>query len=88
MGDLIVSDEYANSSAPFTLKEHQVEWRDPDRRYPDFEFGNNYNQTCHYPRFWLDTGFPVGENVAEQMIGRYNSEFDQVCAVFFPVIVP
>jgi alpha-1,3-glucan synthase len=84
MGDLIVSDGYANSSAPFTLKEHQVEWRDPNRRYFDFEFGNHYNQTCHYPRFWLDTGFPVGENVTEQMVGCYNSEFDQVsCCLFF-----
>ena len=81
LGDLIVFAGFANSSAPFTLKEHQVEWRDPDRQYFDFSFGNNYNDTCHYPRFWLDTGFPVGDNVMEQMVGCYDSEFDQVCAV-------
>ena len=78
MGDLIGSDGFLNKSTPFTLKEHKVQWRDPQRRYFDFAFGNTYNETCQYPRFWLETGFPVGPDVTDQMVGCYNSEFDQV----------
>lgn len=80
MGDLIGSKGFLNSSSPFTLQEHQVEWRDPQRRYLDFEFGNNYNKTCKYPRFWLESGYPVGSDVTDQMTGCYDSEFDQVSA--------
>jgi alpha-1,3-glucan synthase len=78
MGDLIGFKGYLNASTPFTLKEHQVEWRDPERRYLDFAFGNRYNRTCQYPRFWQESGYPVGNDVTDQMVGCYNSEFDQV----------
>jgi alpha-1,3-glucan synthase len=77
MGDLIAFDGYLNSSTPFELSEHKVQWRDPQRQYLDFHTGNDYNETCNYPRFWLDTGFPVGEDVTSGMKGCYNSEFDQ-----------
>lgn len=78
MGDLIAFEGYLNSSTPFTLKEHQVLWRDPDRTYLDFSFSDHYNKTCDYPRFWLETGFPVLADVTENMVGCFDSEFDQV----------
>ncbi|RDW75869.1 glycoside hydrolase family 13 protein [Coleophoma crateriformis] len=77
MGDLIAFDGYLNSSTPFQLTEHKVQWRDPDRQYLDFAFSEEYNTTCDYPRFWLETGYPVGTSVTDLMNGCYNSEFDQ-----------
>jgi alpha-1,3-glucan synthase len=77
MGDLIAFDGYLNTSTPFLLTEHVALWRDPNRRYLDFDIGNDYNETCNYPRFWLDTGFLVGDDVTSQMNGCYNSDFDQ-----------
>ncbi|EXJ79989.1 alpha-1,3-glucan synthase [Capronia epimyces CBS 606.96] len=76
MGDLIGFDGYLNTTTPFTLAEHQVQWK-TDRHYQDFQIGNNYNKTCQYPRFWLETGYPVGEDVTKDMVGCYDSEFDQ-----------
>src|SRR6266536_4414887 len=78
MSDLIAAKGFENSSTPFTLKEHQVEWRDPQRRYLDFDIGNNYNKTCKYPRFWLESGYPIGREFTDQMKGCYDSDFDQV----------
>ncbi|QSZ37320.1 hypothetical protein DSL72_009418 [Monilinia vaccinii-corymbosi] len=77
MGDLISFNGYENSSTPFLLSEHEVSWRDPNRQYLDFRFGTKYNKTCNYPRFWLDTGYPVKEDVTKRMKGCYDSEFDQ-----------
>jgi len=78
MGDLIAFDGYLNESTPFRTDEHQVQWRNPKRQYHDFHFGNTYNQTCHYPRFWLETGFIVKNDVTDQFVGCYDSDFDQV----------
>ncbi|KAI9791171.1 MAG: Cell wall alpha-1,3-glucan synthase ags1 [Candelina submexicana] len=76
MGDLIGFDGFLNSTTPFSLKEHNVVWKS-DRRYLDFDISNNYNATCHYPRFWLETGKPVGSDVTDRMVGCYDSDFDQ-----------
>ena len=76
MGDLIGFDGYLNTTTPFTLKEHSVQWKS-SRQYHDFDIGNNYNKTCQYPKFWLETGFPVDEEVTSQMVGCYDSDFDQ-----------
>lgn len=77
MGDLVSFKGYENTSTPFLLDEHVAEWRNPGRRYLDFDIGNEYNATCEYPRFWLETGYLVGEDVTSGMKGCYNSEFDQ-----------
>ena len=82
MSDLIGPKNFLNESAPFTLEEHKVIYRDPKRRYLDFDISNEYNETCKYPRFWLETGFPVGKDVTDQMKGCYNSDFDQVSTQF------
>ena len=76
MGDLLGFEGYLNETAPFTLNEHKVEWKSA-RRYWDFEVTETYNDTCDYPRFWLETGYPVGSDVTDQMKGCYGGDFDQ-----------
>lgn len=76
MGDLIGFEGYLNTTAPFSVKEHKVLWKS-DRHYVDFHFGNTYNGTCDYPRFWNETGFPVDQYVLDQLKGCYDSDFDQ-----------
>ena len=76
LGDLIGTEGYLNETVPFTLAEHKVQWKS-DRRYWDFDIGNSYNETCQYPRFWNETGYPVDKAVTDQMKGCYDSDFDQ-----------
>ena len=77
MGDLLGFEGYMNTTTPFTLDEHHVEWKS-DRRYLDWRVSEHYNDTCEYPRFWLETGEPVGDDVTSQMKGCFDSDFDQV----------
>jgi alpha-1,3-glucan synthase len=76
MGDLVGFDGYLNATAPFTLQEHKAVWKS-DRRYLDFEISNEYSQTCDYPRFWNETGYPIDKTYTDKMKGCYKSEFDQ-----------
>lgn len=76
MGDLIGFEGYLNTTTPFSLKEHKAQWKS-DRQYVDFNFGNSYNETCEYPRFWNETGFPVDKNVYNDLNGCFDSDFDQ-----------
>ncbi len=77
MGDLLGFEGYMNTTTPFALTEHHVDFKS-SRQYLDFHPGNNYKDKCQYPRFWLETGFPVGKDVTDRMNGCYDSEFDQV----------
>jgi len=76
LSDLIGFQGFLNSSTPFSTAEHKVQYKS-SRQYLDFSFGNDYNETCEYPRFYNETGYPVGEDVTSQLKGCYNSEFDQ-----------
>lgn len=76
LGDLIGFEGYLNATTPFSLDEHQVQWKS-DRHYYDFNVGNNYNKTCQYPKFWLETGYPVDDETTKEMVGCYDSDFDQ-----------
>ncbi|KAJ5666828.1 hypothetical protein N7462_011237 [Penicillium macrosclerotiorum] len=76
MGDLIGFEGYLNTTTPFSNKEHKAQWKS-DRHYVDFHFGNSYNKSCDYPRFWNETGFPVENFVRDQLTGCYDSDFDQ-----------
>lgn len=79
MGDLFGFDGHLNdtSGTPFSYGEYDYTWKDT-RRYWDFQPSNEYNDTCDYPAFWLDTGGPVSTDVTSQFVGCKNSEFDQV----------
>ena len=76
LSDLIGFQGFLNTTTPFSVNEHKVQYK-TSRTYLDFNFGNEYNETCEYPRFWNETGYPVERNVYEQLQGCYNSEFDQ-----------
>ncbi|KAK3384909.1 alpha-1,3-glucan synthase [Podospora didyma] len=76
MGDLLGFEGYLNESAPFLPKEHKVVWK-TDRRYLDFDIGNEYNETCTFPRFWNETGYPIDEIYVSEFSGCYDSDFDQ-----------
>lgn len=76
LGDLIGFEGYLNDSTPFSTKEHKVQWK-TSRRYLDFDFGNDYNDTCDYPTFWYESGELVNSTVDEELQGCYNSDFDQ-----------
>ncbi|KAJ5363053.1 3-isopropylmalate dehydratase [Penicillium brevicompactum] len=76
MGDLIGFEGYMNKTTPFLIKEHKAAWKS-GRHYVDFEFGNEYNETCNYPRFWNETGYPVDDYVYDELRGCYDSDFDQ-----------
>jgi alpha-1,3-glucan synthase len=80
MGDLIGFEGFLNETAPFRPEEHKVQWKS-SRQYTDFSFGNNYKETCEYPRFWNESGLPVlkdSNEVFAKLVGCYDSEFDQV----------
>ena len=76
LSDLIGFDGYLNTTTPFAVDEHHVQYKS-GRQYQDFSFGNTYNTTCDYPRFWNETGFLVEQYVTDQLHGCYDSEFDQ-----------
>ncbi|KAK3690069.1 alpha-1,3-glucan synthase Ags2 [Podospora appendiculata] len=76
MGDLLGFEGYLNESAPFRPAEHKVVWKSP-RRYLDFDIGTDYNETCHFPRFWNETGYPIEKVFMDEFKGCYNGDFDQ-----------
>ena len=76
MGDLIGFEGYLNTTTPFSLQEHKAQWKS-ERHYWDFDFGNTYNNTCDYPRFWNETGYPIDQEISDRMVGCYDSDFDQ-----------
>ncbi|KOC10533.1 alpha-1,3-glucan synthase Ags1 [Aspergillus flavus AF70] len=76
MGDLIGFEGHLNDTTPFSVKEHKALWKS-NRRYVDFDIGNDYNQTCDYPRFWYEDGYPVQQSMTEGLVGCYDSDFDQ-----------
>lgn len=76
MGDLIGFEGHLNQTAEFNTGEYHVLYK-TDREYHDFVFGNDYNETCDYPRFWDETGVRLAAANSSQLKGCYNSDFDQ-----------
>jgi alpha-1,3-glucan synthase len=76
MSNLIGFKGHLNDSADFRAHEYEVQWV-TDREYADFSFGNEYNETCNYPKFWDETGYPLTTNGVQDLKGCYNSDFDQ-----------
>ncbi|RAQ45497.1 hypothetical protein AFGD_005920 [Aspergillus flavus] len=76
MSNLIGFKGHLNDSADFRADEYEVQWIS-DRQYADFKFGNEYNETCNFPKFWNETGYPLTSGGVEELKGCYNSDFDQ-----------
>ena len=76
MSDLIGFEGYLNTTTPFEVGEHRATWKN-SRHYIDFHISNDYNDTCNYPRLYNETGLPVDTDVTSQLLGCYNSDFDQ-----------
>ncbi|KAK0612409.1 putative cell wall alpha-1, 3-glucan synthase [Bombardia bombarda] len=76
MSDLLAFNGFENETAPFTTKEHQVQYKG-ERQYLDFAPSNVYKDKCDYPRFWDETGNPVGQDVRDSLQGCFDSDFDQ-----------
>jgi alpha-1,3-glucan synthase len=76
MGDLIGFEGFLNVTTPFDTNEHKVLYKG-SRQYLDFRIGNEYNQSCQYPRFYTEEGFLVGNDVTDRLKGCFNSDFDQ-----------
>ena len=77
MGDLLAFDGYVNASTPFAWQEHDYVWK-TDRRYLDFQPGNDHNASCEYPRMWGEDGYRLPSNITDLMQGCKSSEYDQV----------
>lgn len=75
MGDLIGFEGYLNESTPFKAREHNALWKG-ERRYLDFDFGNEELDQCDYPRFYGADGMEV-KNISTTLVGCRDSEFDQ-----------
>ncbi|KAJ5986732.1 hypothetical protein N7451_011097 [Penicillium sp. IBT 35674x] len=76
MSNLIGFKGYLNGSANFKASEYEVEWV-TERQYADFKFGNVWNDTCKYPKFWHENGYPLTTGGVEELQGCYNSDFNQ-----------
>ncbi|KAK3367350.1 putative cell wall alpha-1, 3-glucan synthase [Lasiosphaeria ovina] len=76
MSDLLSFQGFENVTATFEITEHKVMYKG-SRQYLDFAPSNNYKDKCDYPRFWLETGLPVGTDVTSQLNGCFDSDFDQ-----------
>ncbi|KAJ5894933.1 hypothetical protein N7495_006624 [Penicillium taxi] len=76
MGDLIGFEGHLNTTTPFSEKEYKTVWK-TNRQYVDFNMGETYNKTCNYPRFWFENGYPVVQTQIQNLVGCYDSDFDQ-----------
>lgn len=76
LGDLLGFEGHLNTSTKFSPDEYHVLYK-TERQYHDFHPGNDYNDTCDYPRFWNETGLRINDSSREQFTGCYNSDFDQ-----------
>lgn len=65
----------ATQPAPFNWDEYDYVWK-TDRRYLDFEPGNERNYSCQYPRMWGQDGFPLAQEYLDQEKSCRISDFD------------
>jgi alpha-1,3-glucan synthase len=78
MSDLFAFEGYLNSSAPWSFKEHRMNYK-TELIYRDYVHSNNFEDKCtyEYPRFWDQGGHMIDDNNTAAMIGCMDSEFDQ-----------
>ncbi|KAE8356280.1 hypothetical protein BDV28DRAFT_127311 [Aspergillus coremiiformis] len=76
LSNLLGFKGHLNDSADFRIREYEVQWI-TDQQYADFHFTTDYNETCEFPKFWNETGYPLTTGEVEGLTGCYNSDFDQ-----------
>jgi hypothetical protein len=76
LSNLIGFTGHLNGSAPFEASQYNVEWV-TERQYADFSFSNTWNDTCDFPNFWYEDGYPLTSQGVQNLHGCYNSDFDQ-----------
>ncbi|KAK3372216.1 putative cell wall alpha-1, 3-glucan synthase [Podospora didyma] len=76
MSDLLSFEGFENETTPFQTQEHKVKYKGT-RQYLDFAPSNNYKEKCDYPRFYFENGTEAGQNVTNQLVGCFDSDFDQ-----------
>ena len=77
MGDLLgYGGAYTNATVEFAFGEYDYIWKDPERRYHDFQPSNDWDPTCQPPPFWEQNGYLEIQSVLDQWIGCRDSEFD------------
>lgn len=78
MADVVGFDGYLNTSAPWSFKEHHVQYK-TSQRYSDWSISNEWHETCpfDYPRFWDQGGHLIDDNYTQAMGGCMDSEFNQ-----------
>lgn len=78
MSDLFAFQGYFNSSAPWSLNEHEMLYKN-DRQYRDFYSTNNFEDECSYefPRFYDQSGHLYDDANVTSLRGCMDSEFDQ-----------
>ena len=69
-GDLL------NATVEFSFDEYDAVWKEPERRYHDFDMGNDRDPACQLPRFWEQNGFLAPNNITDQFHGCRDSDFD------------
>lgn len=77
MGDLLgYGGAFTNASVEFAFGEYDYIWKDPERRYHDFQPSNDWDPTCQMPQIWEQNGFLEPQGIMNQFDGCRNSEFD------------
>ncbi|RMZ91848.1 hypothetical protein DV736_g892, partial [Chaetothyriales sp. CBS 134916] len=77
MGNLLAyAEPYTNATVEFTFDEHEYIWADPERRYHDFQPGNDWDAACQMPHIWEQDGYPETQAVMDDFKGCRDSEFD------------
>jgi len=76
MGDLLgYGGAYTNASVEFAFNEYDYIYKDPSRRYHDFQPSNVWDPTCEVPVFWEQNGYPETQSVMDNFTGCRDSEF-------------
>lgn len=79
MTALLGFEDYLNTSAPWSFREHNQMYRTDMVHYRDFTQSNEWLEECDvpYPTFWDQGGRPIDNANTSKMVGCMNSDFDQ-----------
>ncbi|KAK5936986.1 hypothetical protein PMZ80_010735 [Knufia obscura] len=77
MADLLgYGAPYTNATVEYSFDEYDYIWKDPERRYHDFQPSNDWDPTCKPPPIWEQNGYLETQDILDQYTGCRDSEFD------------